>query len=165
MIVCDLLLMEDVKELDEKVYDSIKRAVTFAVENEHIDVDAEISIAISNDEQIRELNRDFRDKDTATDVLSFPANDFSHPISYELEHGLEPELAESGAIFLGDIVISCETAARQAEEYGNTFTEEMCFLAVHGTLHLMGYDHIEPEDEILMREKQREARAYRNGGF
>ena len=64
---------------------------------------------------------------------------------------------QTGAVSLGDIAISLDTASRQAEEYGNTLEEEIAFLAVHGILHLMGYDHMEEEDEIKMRQRQREA--------
>jgi len=161
MVACEMLLMENVEEISEDIFDSIKNAVTFAVENEKLRTDCELCLAISNDEQIRELNRDYRQKDASTDVLSFPANDLSMPLAKALKNGLEPELAESGAVYLGDIVISLDTAKKQAEEYGNELTEELCFLAVHGCLHLLGYDHIEPADEEIMREKQRIAREAR----
>lgn len=162
MIFCEILLMEDVKDPGENICTAIRNAVSFAVQNEGIE-DAELSVAIADDAIIRELNKEFREKDSATDVLSFPANDVVKPLKEMLDEGFEPELGEGGAPFLGDIVISTETAKRQAEEYGNTLEEEMCFLAVHGTLHLLGYDHIDPEDEVIMREKQREARKHRLG--
>ena len=74
-----------------------------------------------------------------------------------LQEGLQPEMSEYGdAIFLGEIYISVDRAQEQAEEYGNTLEEELCFLTVHGMLHLMGYDHIEAADEQIMRAKQRE---------
>jgi probable rRNA maturation factor len=75
------------------------------------------------------------------------------------------EESENGdAIFLGEIYISIDKAREQAEEYGNTFLEELRFLTVHGTLHLLGYDHIEEEDELIMREKQRIALGRKNDG-
>ena len=163
MVICEMLLMEEVEELDQKVFDSIKKTVTFTVENEKLKTDAELCIAISNDDQIRELNRDYRNKDAATDVLSFPANDITSPLVDEIKNGFVPETAQGGAIFLGDIVISIDTAKNQAVEYGNDLIEELCFLAVHGCLHLLGYDHIEPEDEEIMRNKQRIAREERKG--
>lgn len=162
MIFTEILLMENVKNPSEDICEAIRSAVEFAVKNEGLE-DAELSVAIADDAIIRGLNLEFREKDTATDVLSFPANDVVKPLKDMLQEGFEPELGEGGAPFLGDIVISTETAARQAEEYGNTLQEEMCFLAVHGTLHLLGYDHIDPEDEVIMREKQREARKHRLG--
>jgi len=162
MIFTEILLMENVKDPGEQICDAIMNAVRFAVENEGI-MDAELSVAIADDATIRQLNLEFREKDSATDVLSFPANDVVKPLKEMIEEGFEPELGEGGAPFLGDIVISTDTAARQAEEYGNTLQEEMCFLAVHGTLHLLGYDHIDPADEEIMREKQRQARKHRLG--
>ena len=162
MIFTEILLMENVKDPGEKLCEAIRKAVEFAVKNEGIE-DAELSVAIADDAIIRELNMEFRQKDAATDVLSFPANDVTKPLKEMMDEGFEPEIGEGGAPFLGDIVISTDTAARQAEEYGNTLQEEMCFLAVHGTLHLLGYDHIEPADEEIMREKQRQARKHRLG--
>lgn len=162
MIFTEILLMENVKDPGEQICEAIRQAVEFAVKNEGIE-DAELSVAIADDEIIRELNREFRQKDSATDVLSFPANDVTKPLREMMEEGFEPEVGEGGAPFLGDIVISTDTAARQAQEYGNTLQEEICFLAVHGTLHLLGYDHIEPADEEIMREKQRQARKHRLG--
>lgn len=119
--------------------------------------DFSANIVIADDEYLLALNQKFRQIDRATDVLSFPANDITRPISEEIAQGLEPELGEEGEVFLGDIFISIEHATAQAEEYGNTLTQELCFLAVHGMLHLLGYDHMQPEEERIMRQKQREA--------
>jgi probable rRNA maturation factor len=91
--------------------------------------DGEVCITFVDDEYIRELNERFRNVAASTDVLSFPMN----------EEGL-----------MGDVVISLETAARQAKEYGHSFEREVVFLAVHGVLHLMGYDHETQEDEEKM---------------
>lgn len=119
--------------------------------------DFSANIVIADDEYLLELNQKFRQIDCSTDVLSFPANDITGPISGKIAQGLEPELGEEGEVFLGDIFISIEHATAQAEEYGNTLTQELCFLAVHGMLHLLGYDHMQPEEEQVMRQKQREA--------
>jgi len=88
-----------------------------------------------NPEEIQTLNRDYRNKDTATDVLSFPVNN---------------ELATGPSISLGDIVICVEVAQKQANEYGHNLDRELAFLLVHGMLHLLGYDHETPEDEAEM---------------
>jgi probable rRNA maturation factor len=103
----------------------------------------DIDIAIVTDERIRELNRTFRNVDSATDVLSFPSSE-------EIIEG-PPALG-----FLGDIAISFETAERQALEYGHSLGRELGFLAVHGALHLMGLDHGTPEEEAAMNKKQEE---------
>ena len=89
--------------------------------------DAELSILLTGDEEIRELNRDWRDKDRATDVLSFSQVEGEGP---------------AGARVLGDVVISMDTAARQAEELGHDLEHEVARLLVHGVLHLLGHDHV-----------------------
>lgn len=118
----------------------------------------EVQIVLADNAFIHQLNREYRGVDAPTDVLSFPANDLVQSLADELLDGFEPEMSEDGeAIFLGDIYISVDRAQEQAAEYGNTVEEELCFLTVHGMLHLMGYDHMEPEEEKVMRQKQREA--------
>lgn len=117
----------------------------------------EVQIILADNDFIHQLNRDYRQVDAPTDVISFPANDLEKPLAEALQEGLQPEMSEYGdAIFLGEIYISVDRAQEQAEEYGNTLEEELCFLTVHGMLHLMGYDHIEAADEQIMRAKQRE---------
>ena len=94
------------------------------------------------------MNRDYRNVDRATDVLSFALD----------EDGGEPELVGGPEVhLLGDIIISAETAARQAEEFGHGLEREIVYLAVHGLLHLLGYDHMQEEDKAIMRAKEEEA--------
>ena len=118
--------------------------------------DASANIVIADDDYLHELNWKFRQIDRATDVLSFPATELSAPIGQAIEEGADLEQGEEGELFLGDIFISLDHAAVQAEEYGNTLEQELCFLAVHGMLHLMGYDHMKEQEEMVMRQKQRE---------
>ena len=101
----------------------------------------EVGVTFLDDAAIQELNRDYRDKDRPTDVLSFALNEGDEP---EIVDAPEEEL-------LGDILISLETTARQAEEYGHTLERELAYLTVHGMLHLLGYDHEEPADQAEMR--------------
>lgn len=118
----------------------------------------EAQIILADNDFIHRLNRDYRQVDAPTDVISFPANDLDKPLAEALLEGMEPEMSEYGdMIFLGEIYISVDRAQEQAQEYGNTLEEELCFLTVHGMLHLMGYDHVEPADEKIMRAKQRMA--------
>ncbi len=108
----------------------------------------EVDITIVNDEEIHALNRDYRNVDRSTDVLSFALD----------EDGGEPELVGGPEVhLLGDIIISAETAARQAEEFGHGLEREIVYLAVHGLLHLLGYDHMQEEDKVVMRAKEEEA--------
>jgi len=96
--------------------------------------DCEVSVSFVTPEEIRTLNHDYRGKDSETDVLSFPGF--------------------PGSSALGDIVICVAVAKQQAEEYNHSFERELTFLAIHGLLHLLGYDHEIPQDETLMRAKQ-----------
>nr|WP_041304900.1 rRNA maturation RNase YbeY [Kyrpidia tusciae] len=107
---------------------------------------AEVSVVLVDDERIHELNRDYRGVDRPTDVLSFAMR----------EGEGEPVQTEEGRELLGDIVISVETAERQANQYGHSLRRELAFLAVHGFLHLLGYDHQSPEQERVMFGKQEE---------
>ena len=105
-----------------------------------------MSVTFTDDAGIRELNKNFRNIDSATDVLSFPLFDFE---------GSEEPAVDELENMLGDIVISLERAEAQAEEYGHNFEREVAFLTVHSMLHLLGYDHVNSEEEELdMRRRQ-----------
>lgn len=104
-----------------------------------------VSINFIDEEEIKSLNKKFRNVNRVTDVLSFPNLDKKPTQSLK-----EFDLDEEGVLFLGDIVICKKVAYNQAKEYGHSKKREVCFLALHGLLHLLGYDHIEPEDEKLM---------------
>ena len=113
--------------------------------------DTEVSVLVVDDETIRQLNRDYRDKDMATDVLSFPLEE-------EQDGSDEPEVI-GGPMerMLGDIVISIEKAEAQAKEYGHSIERELAFLAVHGMLHLLGHDHEKgaAAEKIMRAEEKR----------
>jgi probable rRNA maturation factor len=113
---------------------------------------ADVAITIVDDETIRELNRTYRNKDASTDVLSFAMNESIEDEPDIVYDDLEDEIEEQP---LGDIVISLPTAIRQAEEYGHSLERELAFLAIHGFLHLLGYDHMNEEDEKEMFSRQR----------
>jgi len=106
-----------------------------------------VSINFINEEEIKELNKNFRNVDRKTDVLSFPNLEKSPNQKLKV---FEKEKCD-GVLFLGDIVICKNAAYAQAKEYGHSKKREVCFLALHGLLHLLGYDHIEVEDEKLMQ--------------
>ena len=121
--------------------EKIKKTIRTAVEAEYPNHTFELNIFFCDDETIRSYNREYRGVDRATDVLSFPMFDFGTP---EL-----PAL-------LGDIVLSVPRAQAQAEEYGHSFEREMCFLAAHAALHLIGYDHENEDERAQMETRQRE---------
>lgn len=127
----------------------LSKAVRAAAAYEQIDA-GEVVLSLVDDDTIQELNRTYRKKDVATDVLSFAiqeSNDEEPDILFAEEDETDPEP-------LGDIVISVPTAIRQAEEYGHSVERELAFLAVHGFLHLIGYDHLNEEEEKEMFARQ-----------
>ena len=127
----------------------VRRAVEATLDYEQYNNPCEVSVTFTDNEQIRDLNRRFRNIDRATDVLSFPLFDYDGVSD-------EPPVDELIGM-LGDIVLSLEQAALQAEEYGHSFEREVAFLCVHSMLHLLGYDHeTGEEDEADMRRRQSE---------
>lgn len=127
----------------------ILRAINAALSAEGVGVDCEISVLLTDNEGIHALNREYRNVDRPTDVLSFPANELI-PGEFDAEMcDIDPE---TGRAFLGDMAISLEKCAAQAEEYGHSFERELMYLTVHSTLHLLGYDHV---DEAEMKRQMR----------
>lgn len=114
---------------------------------ERFSEECEISISIVDDAEIQQINRQFRGIDRPTDVLSFPQLTFAE--------GEKMERNENGEVMLGDIIISLERAKAQAEEYGHSLKREIAFLTAHSMLHLLGYDHMEPEEEAEMFARQK----------
>lgn len=123
----------------------IRKCCHAVTESENFQGDSEVSVSFVNDEKIHALNKQYRDVDRSTDVLSFPMG----------EDGVYDLNNETGAYILGDIVISLETALRQASAYGHSLEREIGFLTVHSMLHLLGYDHEQGSlQERIMREKE-----------
>ena len=141
-------------KVTKEIRDLVRTAVKAALD--YMDFEfgskAEISLMFTDNAEIRELNREHRNIDRATDVLSFPL------LEYDEEGNILEECKEftpNGELFLGDIVISLERAAEQAEEYGHSFEREIGFLTVHSMLHLLGYDHVNGGlEQTIMREKE-----------
>lgn len=140
-------------KVNQRLRDLIKSAAAQTLEFFNLRTDVEISVMLTDNEEIRTLNKLHRDIDRATDVLSFPMFEYDEKGDIEEDYA---ETNEMGEICLGDIVISLERAKEQAEEYGHSFEREVGFLTVHSMLHLLGYDHMTPEDEKEMFGYQRE---------
>ena len=138
----------DLEENDE--YEKIvKKVVEQCFKEEKLeDSKLYISITLTTPAHIREINKQYRNIDKETDVLSFPMFEKN-----ELDNKIEKKDFENEDI-LGDIVISLEKVIGQAEEYGHSFERELSYMIVHGFYHLMGYDHIEEEDKVIMRPKE-----------
>ena len=132
----------------------IKRCVRAALSSECVDLPCEVSVLITNDRAIREINREYRGVDAPTDVLSFPMQELRCPGWNGVDTGsADPE---SGLIPLGEIVLSADRVAKQARLYGRTVEYETAYLTVHSVLHLLGYDHIdEAEDKKIMRKQEK----------
>ena len=126
-----------------------QRAISAALREEKVPDDCEVSVLLTDNEGIHELNRDYRGVDRPTDVLSFPANELSPG---EFDADLCERDPETGRVFLGDMAISLEKCEAQAEEFGHSFERELMYLTVHSTLHLLGYDHV---DEAEMKRQMR----------
>ena len=129
----DFSATREFNECDYYFKSVIREAILRTLEYEDFQSDAEVSVTFCDNDYIRKLNREYRSKDKATDVLSFPLYDFNEED--------EEVFLEGESIALGDIVISLERAREQAKEIGNTFIEEVAFLTIHSMLHLLGYDH------------------------
>ncbi len=127
----------------EKLFNDV---ITESLRYEEFDPQCEISLSIVNNDEIQEINKQYRNIDAPTDVLSFPLLTF--------EEGEQADVNENDEIMLGDIIISIEKAISQAEEYGHGLKRELAFLTAHSMLHLMGYDHMEDDEREEMFEKQ-----------
>lgn len=126
----------------------VEELLAIAAEQENIQDNAEVSISFVDNDEIQEINKTYRNKDKPTDVISFALED-------EFEGEVEIIGVELPRV-LGDIIISVDMAKLQAEEYNHSLKRELGFLAVHGFLHLLGYDHMNEKDEAEMKRRQEE---------
>ena len=145
------------KKLDLPYEKIIRDVIEEAMDYEGCPYEAEVSVVLTDNPSIQEINRDYRQIDRPTDVLSFPMVDYERPADF---CGLEEQAEdyfnpESGELMLGDIVISVDKVEEQAEKYGHSQRRELAFLTAHSMLHLCGYDHMEEEERLEMEERQR----------
>lgn len=117
-----------------------------------------VNVLVTDNEGIREYNRNYRDIDKETDVLSFPNLDFDTPGDFEIAKDREADYfdPDTGELVLGDIILSADKVREQAESYGNSLKREFAFLVTHSLLHLCGYDHMEEPEAAVMEAKQEE---------
>ena len=145
------------EENQSEVYDGlIGRSIMTALEHEGVTLDVELSVTILDNDQMKAINLDQRGIDQATDVLSFPMIDFDGmaTIAEQVQGGeVNPE---TNLVYLGDIVISWDKVLEQKEAYGHSTERELSFLLVHSVLHLLGYDHLDDEEERIMILRQKE---------
>ena len=143
------IIYDDVQENDH-YNEIITKVINECFKNENMErLKLYISITLTTPSQIKFLNNKYRNIDKETDVLSFPMFE-----KYEIENLLNQEYDVDDV--LGDIIISIDQVKKQAIEYGHSFERELAYMCVHGFFHLMGYDHIEDKDKIIMRKKEDE---------
>lgn len=141
----------DYRQIAEKV-------INYCIEREKFPYEAEINLTLTDNEGIHIINKEYRDIDRATDVLSFPMLSYETPgdFSFLLDENDDDFNPDTGEAILGDIIISVDKVREQAEEYGHSELREFAFLITHSMLHLFGYDHMEPEEAKVMEDKQRQ---------
>ena len=146
------------QELDFDYENILEKVIRQAADQEKCPYEFEVNVTFTDNDSIREINREFRELDVPTDVLSFPmlsyekAGDFSF-LEEESEDDFNPD---TGEVMLGDIIISVDKVLEQAQSYGHSPKREFAFLIVHSMLHLFGYDHIDPKDAAIMEPKQKQ---------
>lgn len=132
---------QDKVEIKDEISEVIEKVVNEVLIFEDESLDCEVSVSFVDNEEIRELNREYRGVDRETDVLSFP---------------MEDEFLVGGPILLGDIIISLEKALEQSVDFGHSLYREVAYLTAHSMFHLLGYDHMKEEEKNIMREKEKE---------
>ena len=143
---------QDKVELDENIYAVLEEVIKECLILEDKSLNYEISLSFVDNEEIKELNREYRNVDKETDVLSFPLEEEDFPVPIPL---------------LGDIIISAEKALEQSREYAHSLLREIAYLTAHSMFHLLGYDHMEEDEKEIMRDKEKEVmkrlKIFKNG--
>ncbi len=132
---------QDKVEIEDDILEVIEKVVKEVLIFEDESLECEVSVSFVDNEEIKGLNRDYRGVDKETDVLSFPMDD---------------EFSVEGPLLLGDIIISLEKALEQSKDFGHSLYREISYLTAHSMFHLLGYDHMNEEEKIIMREKEKE---------
>ncbi|HAR85959.1 MAG TPA: rRNA maturation RNase YbeY [Clostridium sp.] len=157
-----MIYMDDRQSLisvEKDLEENIKEIIDYALKEEQVLIPYEVSLIFVDNEAIREINSDTRGIDKATDVLSFPMLDYDEKKVFKecyLDHEFSIIDLNEGNLVLGDIVLSLERAKEQSKEFGHSFIREVCYLVTHSILHLLGYDHMEDDDKVIMRAREEE---------
>ena len=135
-----------------------KDVIVQSLDTEGFPYEAEVNLTLVDKDRIHEINREMRQIDRPTDVLSFPMADYPVPGDFSDIEERDPDAfhPETGELMFGDIIISMDKVKEQAKAYGHSNTRELAFLVAHSMLHLMGYDHMVEEERIVMERKQEE---------
>ena len=141
-------ILDETGQVTVEQQELVSKLLEFAATQEEVKEGSEVSITFVDNERIHEINKEYRQKDAPTDVISFAMEEMGEG-EIEIKGSDEP-------VVLGDIIISIDRTKEQANEYGHSYERELGFLAVHGFLHLLGYDHMNEDDERVMFSRQRE---------
>lgn len=144
-------------EVTDEFINKIEDICEFALKEEGVDLDYQISLLFVDNNAIKEINNETRGIDRETDVLSFPMLDFEENKVYKdiyLDFEFDETFKDGNELILGDMVLSLEKALEQSKEYGHSYEREVCYLVVHSILHLLGYDHMIEEDKKKMRKRE-----------
>ena len=145
--------------VDEEFINSLKKVCDFVLKKEEVNCKYQISLLFVDNDGIREINRETRNIDRATDVLSFPMLDYPNKKFFKdvyMDYKFDETLLDGDELVLGDIVLSLERSLEQSEEYNHSYKREVSYLVVHSILHLLGYDHMEEDDKLIMRKREEE---------
>ena len=146
------------RKLDIDYEKLASKVAAHILETEHCPYDACVNLVITDNEEIKRVNTEFRSIGAPTDVLSFPMIPFETPADYSVIEGDDSYFdLDTEELILGDVMISVDKVYAQAEEYGHSVEREFSFLFAHSMLHLLGYDHMEPEEAAVMERKQAQA--------
>jgi len=146
-------------KIQDEILNTIESAIEFALREEEVDFEYEVSVTLVNNEEIRNINKDNRGIDKATDVLSFPCIEYEEgKVFKELYdiNSFDASYFDGDALVLGDIVLSLDKCKEQSEEYEHSFKRESAYLVIHSVLHLLGYDHMNEDDKKKMRKREEE---------
>ncbi|MDE6253840.1 MAG: rRNA maturation RNase YbeY [Lachnospiraceae bacterium] len=145
-------------EPDFDFRDIIKNVVNYSLDYVNCPYETELNVTLTDNEEIHRINKEFRNIDSPTDVLSFPMIEYMKPGDFSVVEDNEQDYFEpdSGELVLGDIIISLEKVYSQADEYGHTPKRELAFLVAHSMLHLFGYDHMDDAERSDMEKKQKD---------
>lgn len=146
-------------EITEEIEKSIANIIEYALREEKVNIPCEVSVVFVDNEKIRELNRENRNIDKVTDVLSFPMLEYDKKKVFKdiYENYIFPDTdLDGGSLVLGDIALSLEKAKQQSLEFEHSFIREVVYLTIHSVLHLLGYDHMEEDEKTIMRGREEE---------
>lgn len=144
-------------DFDFQENELLEKIIPYVLDQERCPYEAEVSVTLVSKEEIHQINKEFRQVDRPTDVLSFPMMEYDAPGDFDGNLFCQTRTVspESGELLLGDIVLCADVIKEQAEEYGHSELREFSFLTVHSVLHLLGYDHMREDERIRMEERQR----------